>query len=241
VSKKPVLVLFDEVPGCSTVLGFGRGALRDPLLVEAIETLFEPVLVYNNTPADASLLKSFGEPAWNNPVVRVLAPDRSDLAPRFAGPYAAGSFAAWLVEAHPDPPRWLRDHAADLEGTARAKTATYSMACFWSGEAHLSSAPGVLAARTGWQGGQEVVEVTYDPTVLSTGDLDAHAASARYSKARAGSLRATPSDDHHALQRTHYARAALTPGQATRVNSRLAKSLSPDDLLSPRQLAAVRR
>lgn len=57
--------------------------------------------------------------------------------------------------------------------------------CFWSKEYHLSRLPGVLATRTGFAGGHtadptyvqvchkdtghaEVVEVTYDPKVLST-------------------------------------------------------------------------
>ena len=31
-SGKPVLALFDEVPGCSTVKGFGTGAVTHPLL-----------------------------------------------------------------------------------------------------------------------------------------------------------------------------------------------------------------
>jgi len=30
---KPVLVLFDEVPGCATVRAYGAGTLSDPLVV----------------------------------------------------------------------------------------------------------------------------------------------------------------------------------------------------------------
>ena len=42
---KPVLVLFQEIPGCSGVRQFGREVLTNPALVRAIETEFFPVLV----------------------------------------------------------------------------------------------------------------------------------------------------------------------------------------------------
>ena len=44
-SGKPVLVLFQEVPGCSGVRKFGREVLTNPSLVKAIENEFHPVLV----------------------------------------------------------------------------------------------------------------------------------------------------------------------------------------------------
>ncbi len=66
--QKPILVLFQEVPGCATCTRYGNQVLRHPLLVDAIESLFVPVAIYNNTPGDdAETLHSFGEPAWNNP------------------------------------------------------------------------------------------------------------------------------------------------------------------------------
>jgi hypothetical protein len=45
---KPILVLFQEIPGCSGVQKFGREVLTNPMLVEAIENEFIPMLVYNN-------------------------------------------------------------------------------------------------------------------------------------------------------------------------------------------------
>jgi len=33
--NKPILILFQEVPGCSTCRNYGKGALSHPLLVEA--------------------------------------------------------------------------------------------------------------------------------------------------------------------------------------------------------------
>ena len=46
--QRPLLVLFQEVPGCSTCVNYGRQVLSHPLLVEAAETLFTPAAVYNN-------------------------------------------------------------------------------------------------------------------------------------------------------------------------------------------------
>ena len=57
-SGKPILVLFQEVPGCQTCQDFGNQPLSHPLLVEAMETLFIPVLVYNNKPEDEQVLKA---------------------------------------------------------------------------------------------------------------------------------------------------------------------------------------
>ena len=35
VDGRPLLVLFQEIPGCATCVGFGEGALSNPRLVEA--------------------------------------------------------------------------------------------------------------------------------------------------------------------------------------------------------------
>ena len=132
-SGKPIALLFDEVPGCATVKGFGRAVLSHPLVVEALETEFVPLAVYNNTRGDAdrALLEAFGEPAWNNPVVRVITPERAPLAPRFAGPYDVPSFARTLTRALEAAGRPVPEYLALLALEPRAaKTASYSMYCF---------------------------------------------------------------------------------------------------------------
>jgi hypothetical protein len=50
-----------------------------------------------------------------------------------------------------------------LAAQTATRTATFSMYCYWTGEATVGKAPGVLATRIGEFGGNEVVEVTYDP------------------------------------------------------------------------------
>src|SRR5262245_32481090 len=62
-SSRPVLILFDEIPGCATCTGYGETVLKQPLLVEAAETLFIPVAIYNNLGGkDREVLDAFGEP-----------------------------------------------------------------------------------------------------------------------------------------------------------------------------------
>jgi uncharacterized protein YyaL (SSP411 family) len=63
-SGKPVLVLFQEVPGCAGCRQFGREVLTHPAIVSAMESEFIPVLVDNNRPGrDAGILERYGEPA----------------------------------------------------------------------------------------------------------------------------------------------------------------------------------
>ncbi len=83
-SGKPVLVLFQEIPGCSGVRKFGREVLTHPDLVKAIETEFIPMLVYNNRNSgmDRKLLERYQEPSWNFQVIRFLDADGKDIIPR---------------------------------------------------------------------------------------------------------------------------------------------------------------
>jgi hypothetical protein len=96
----PVLVLFTEVPGCSTVNAFARDALENPLLVEAAETLFVPLAIFNNLGgADAAALEQYGEPSWNNPVVRLLSPTGGALVPRLTHQRGAQGLQEAMVQA----------------------------------------------------------------------------------------------------------------------------------------------
>jgi Thioredoxin-like len=86
---KPVLILFQEVPGCMTCRNYGQNVLSHPLLVDAIEQLFIPLAIYNNKKGkDAEVLQRYGEPAWNNPVVRIVNAEGADLTERVSGNYS---------------------------------------------------------------------------------------------------------------------------------------------------------
>ena len=71
--------------------------MSQPLLVEAIEDHFTPIVVYNNQAEDAAILKSFGEPSWNNPVVRFINKDGKDIIKRKAGVYSISALVTRMI------------------------------------------------------------------------------------------------------------------------------------------------
>lgn len=88
--NKPVLILFQEIPGCSTCKNYGNDVLSNPLLADAIENEFIPLAIYNNKGGqDRDILKLYNEPAWNNPVVRIVNSSGDDIIPRVSGNYSA--------------------------------------------------------------------------------------------------------------------------------------------------------
>ena len=51
------------------------------------------------------------------------------------------------------------------------ESATFSMYCYWTGEATLGRVDGVVASRIGHWGGKEIVQVDYDPQRTDVGEL----------------------------------------------------------------------
>ncbi len=51
------------------------------------------------------------------------------------------------------------------------ETATFSMYCYWTGEATVGRVDGVVASRIGHWGGSEIVQVDYDPRLTDLGEL----------------------------------------------------------------------
>jgi hypothetical protein len=265
---RPVLILFDEVPGCATCQGYGESVLSDPLLVEAIETLFVPVAIFNNLGGkDAQALRTFGEPAWNNPVVRIVDAEQRALGPRVAGEYTSAglleSMVSSLRHAKRPVPGYLQlladEKAAERKGTVRA---LLSMYCFWSGEACLGGIEGVIATRTGYVEGREAVEVEIDPSVLGYRDLIARVVEKRCATsvwARTDAeerialqvggievartqelLRASAKDDKYQLASTKWKTVHMTRTQATRANALVGAGKDPSPVFSGKQLALVR-
>lgn len=174
---KPLMVLFDEVPGCSGCKGYGRVLLSQPLLVEAAETLFVPVFIRNNdraaNSADTKLLRRFKEQAWNYPVVRFMNADAKDIAPasrtwsmrRGARSELLTNMAKALDAAKRPKPKYFELFVAQYGAKATA-TINFAMGCFWSGEASLGALDGVIRTRIGYHklapSAREIVEVVYD-------------------------------------------------------------------------------
>ena len=266
-SGKPLFALFQEIPGCQTCVSFGEQVLGHPLLVEAIEREFVPVAIYNNRPgADRALLERFGEPSWNNPVVRFLSADGADLIARrdrIWEPHAVGArMIAALEAAGRAVPAYLVNAVDELRPRA-TRQATFAMYCFWSGEACLGGIDGLMSSRTGYLQGHEVVEVTYDPKQIEYAALVraahergcadlvfAHDAKQRSAAERIfggeavrdaeGYARtAKRSDQKRQLRGTPLADLALTPRQALQANSAMAGQRPAEGVLSPRQRETV--
>jgi len=243
-SGRPVLVLFDEVPGCATCVGFGQQVLSHPLLSEAIETEFEPLFVANNRPGrDAELLARFGEPAWNNPVMRFVDARGRDVLERRDGLYSADEIAERLAAALRATGRPVPGYlalAAEETQQAHRQAATFVMGCFWEGEATLGAVPGVLSVRAVHMDPGEGVRVEYDSSRLSLAELQKVAASrscSLHGRASGREREAGGGDHLHALERSPLRQLSLTSMQAMRVNSALALGGDPLAVLSPRQRA----
>ena len=117
-SGKPVLVLFQEIPGCSGVRKFGRDVLTNPRLVRAIEDEFVPMLVYNNRSSgmDRKLMERYQEPSWNYQVIRFLDAEGRDVIPRKDRVWTTSGVAERMIKALGAANRPVPDYLKDLAG-----------------------------------------------------------------------------------------------------------------------------
>lgn len=259
--EKPIFLLFQEVPGCTTCRNYGQNVLSHPLIVEAIETLFVPMAVYNNKGgADAEVLAQYKEPAWNNPVVRIVNADKQNLVPRVSGNYSQLGVVQAMKQAlkkeYKAVPGWLdlleQELRAEIRGT---EMATLAMYCFWTGEKELGKLEGVVETQAGFMGGREVVQVKFDPELTSFHDVlesakavqcasevftqnrkqQIEAAKIIGKTAQEGPFRADHQPKYY-LARTAYRFVPMTQLQAARVNSLIGQGKQPDTWLSPTQL-----
>ena len=266
LEDRPLLVLFQEVPGCSTCVNYGSNVLSHPLIVEAVESLFIPVCIYNNIKGDDErTLKLFSEPAWNNPVVRIMTAEKKPLTERVANDYTLAGLAAAMcaaIEKLERPvPEYLRllawEESARKSGLEKA---TFAMHCFWEGEGALGSLEGVVGTLPGFVDGLEVVEVAFDPERLPfqklLGKAHEHKCASKVFARSEKQLRearkvvnekAIRTDEpvrpdkepKYYLLQTPYRHVPMTSLQACRVNAALGGKQGPDLFLSPRQIALL--
>jgi len=239
---KPVFALFQEIPGCAGCKQFGRDVMSNPLLVEAVETEFTPLLIHNNKGGqDAVVMQRFGEPAWNYQVVRFLNANAEDIIPRKDQVWDTGGIAermiATLTEVKRPVPAYLTLLAA--EQSPRLKQAVFAMYCFWTGEMTLGQIDGVITTEAGFMAGHEVTLVNYDPAVISLPQLitaaekvkcanavSVHAADlpiAKTTRLKIGTIsgyRTAPvSDQKKQIGGTPAEKLTLSRAQATKVNA----------------------
>ena len=239
---KPVLLLFQEVPGCSTCVNFGQDVLAHPLMVELIAGHFIPVAIFNNHPGkDAEILRHFGESSWNNPVVRFLGPDGAELVPKLADRYDAlglhEKITAVLERLGSDLPGYFRLLGRDLlVGNNLAESAVYTTPCFWSGETSLAQHPAIVTTEAGWIDGEEVVRVDFDPRVASRSKLNSYARTEGFSPLE-GALFKLDGEPQFYLRKHAARHLPLTPAQRTQINLAVPYRTPIADLLSPQQNA----
>lgn len=239
---KPVFALFQEIPGCAGCKQFGREVMSHPLIVEAVENEFTPLLIHNNKGGrDAEVMQRFGEPAWNYQVVRFFNSQAEDIIPRKDQVWDTGGIAtrmvAALTQAKRPVPAYLRLLAA--EHSTGLKQAVFAMYCFWTGEMELGRIDGVVTTEAGFMGGHEVTLVKYDPAVISLPQLITSAEkvecantvsvpetdlpTAKATRLKVGAIsgyRTAPvSDQKKQISGTPAEKLKLTPAQATKVNA----------------------
>ena len=263
-SGKPLFILFQEVPGCRTCKNYGNHLLKHPQIVEAIETYFVPLVIFNNKQGnDATILKKFNEPSWNNPVVRIINPkDESDLVQRLNGRYDMASLIstinAGILANHTLVPTYL--DLLEKEHTVQDIRETHlAMYCFWSGEKNIGKLEGVIGTQAGFMNGGEVVKVKYDPNAIEEKTLFSYAAKNNcadgvYSNdqreikaAKKLNIRTKTkgkfrpdTEPKYYLFNTEYRYLPMTPLQALKANSDVSERKSPDYLFSPRQLTLLK-
>jgi len=167
---KPVLILFQEVPGCSTCRNYGNNVLTHPHIVEAIEELFIPLTIFNNKGGrDKETLNRYSEPTWNNPVVRVVNSKGKNIVDRLNGNYTSAGLISTintaLTESGVIIPKYLE--LLEQELTANKDEIFLSMYCFWTGEKEIANLPGVVSTQAGFMNGKEVVKIEYDKNLNS--------------------------------------------------------------------------
>ena len=235
---KPALILFQEVPGCGNCTRYGSFTLSHPLIVEAIESYFVPICVFNNKGgADAKALKRFNEPSWNNPVVRIVDSKGKDLVPRMANFRSSAEIVAGMMEASGNNPKWMQLLEEELRIREEdPATATYTMFCFWSGEKALASQPGVIQTEAGFQNGREVVRVVYDGEKTSDREIEKAVQKDGITRTENDASFKRDRTPKYYLAQTYWRYVPMTSLQAAKANALAGSGKMPETVLSPRQI-----
>ena len=108
--------------------------MSDPQVVEAVETLFTPLCIYNNTEGDRdeAARKAYAERSWNNPVVRVVDSARRDLTQGLTRRWSVAGITDLMVRAQAQRkravPAWLSLLATTADvPKAHVETAIFGM------------------------------------------------------------------------------------------------------------------
>lgn len=238
---KPILLQFQEVPGCSTCVNFGAEVLSHPLMVEIIEEKFVPLAIFNNKPGrDAEILRQFNELAWNNPVTYFLDKYGNNIVPKLANSYRPLSMYNKIREVLLKTEGALPEYFKLLEGDIKidnsyAEKVYFETPCFWSGETTMAQHPAVISSEAGWIGHKEVVEIYFDSEIAALADLKKYALKEGFFMVENGNYR-TDKEPQYYLRKTPFKYLPLSRAQRTKINRAIPYREDPESFLSPRQL-----
>jgi len=241
-SDKPILILFQEVPGCATCRNYGDNVLSHPLLVDVIEHYFVPLAIFNNKGGeDKKILNKYKEPTWNNPVVRIVDESGDNLIDRINGNYSSLGLLSGIVQSFAERGERIPQDVQllqDILTTQPNAQATYSMYCFWSGEKAYGKLNGVYSTTAGWQNGKEVVQVVYDDRLISEKQLTKKGEASRCADGMEEGSKGfrKDKDPKYYLKHSVYNQLPMHPLQAARINSLLGEGIKDvSDWLFPSQ------
>jgi len=239
--NKPVLILFQEVPGCATCRNYGSNVLSHPLIVETIENYFVPLTIFNNKRGkDLDVLTTYNEPTWNNPVVRIVNGKGKDIVKRVSGNYSEAGLVDAMMEGIIQSGELVPEYLSLLyqELSSNQSECYLSMYCFWTGEKEIAKIPGVVTTQAGFMNGREVVKVSFDENKTNAKKIKKVA-----SKKNCGDDLYLKNNDYridreskYYLRHSKLQYVPMTIAQATKINSALGEGTDPINYLSPQQI-----
>ena len=117
---------------------YGRTLMSHPLIIEAVETHFVPLCIYNTARggSDLETLRRFKERGWNYPVVRIIDRNEKELVQRIPDYRSGGKLLDGMVKALEKAkckvPDWLKlfrneQVSRSPEGRKNLQRATFAM------------------------------------------------------------------------------------------------------------------
>ncbi len=238
---KPVLLFFQEIPGCSTCVNYGRDVLSHPLMVEAIENEFIHLVIFNNrTGKDAEILKKYNEPSWNNPVTYFVDNNGNAIIPKLANNFHPLALYRKMVKViqkvRGKIPMYIETLGDDLKlSYGKTKETIYETPCFWSGETSLAQHPAVITTLAGWIHDDEVVKVHYDPEKGMLKDLNNYALAQGFFLIDNHETFVEDKDPQYYLKQSNFSFLPLSMAQRTKINYAIPYKQHPEEYLSPTQ------
>ncbi|MBC7885075.1 MAG: thioredoxin family protein [Saprospiraceae bacterium] len=259
--NQPILILFQEVPGCGNCTTFGNDIMSHPLIVEVIESCFIPLCIYNNQGGhDKKIIEKYKEPAWNNPVIRIVDKNGMDIVERQPDfrfkSKTIFSIKEALMASGQEIPKYIEILLLETNVLDNKKAEEFylGMYCFWKGEKEIGVINGVIGTEAGYMFGKEVVKIVYDTDRTNMDDIitkakKAGCADAIYAPIQkkdtknhilpVGTYRKDPEDKYY-LTTSKYKVIPMTLLQKTIVNRAISIGEDPSVYLSPRQLSVLR-